>query len=88
MSTAYEFVREPAYFEPPEIFLWDHQERLQRALADLNAHQRTVIQFAYFEGLSQTEISARMDRPLGTIKSWVRAALGVLRESLAGDAGP
>ena len=38
-------------------------------------NQRQVIELAYFEGLSQTEMAERMGQPLGTVKTWVRTAL-------------
>jgi RNA polymerase sigma-70 factor (ECF subfamily) len=38
---------------------------------------------AYYEGLSQTEMAERMQQPLGTVKTWVRSALKVLREQLS-----
>jgi RNA polymerase sigma-70 factor (ECF subfamily) len=41
-----------------------------------------VIEMAYYEGLSQTEMAERMKQPLGTVKTWVRSALKVLREEL------
>ena len=46
------------------------------------ANQRQVIELAYFEGLSQTEMAERMGQPLGTVKTWVRAALKNLRDEL------
>src|SRR5215831_12261721 len=48
----------------------------------LQANQRQVIELAYFEGLSQTEMAERMGQPLGTVKTWVRTALKHLREEL------
>jgi RNA polymerase sigma-70 factor (ECF subfamily) len=42
-----------------------------------------VIELAYFEGLSQTEMAERMKQPLGTVKTWVRSALKVLRDELS-----
>ena len=52
---------------------------LRTAMHKLNSQQRTVINLAYFEGYSQTEIAARLGHPLGTVKSWARAALKTLR---------
>ena len=43
---------------------------------------RQVIELAYFEGLSQTEMAERMGQPLGTVKTWVRSALKNLRDEL------
>jgi RNA polymerase sigma-70 factor (ECF subfamily) len=48
----------------------------------LPANHRQVIELAYFEGLSQTEMAERMGQPLGTVKTWVRAALQTLRSDL------
>jgi RNA polymerase sigma-70 factor (ECF subfamily) len=61
----------------------DRARRLKSAFEKLNPNQRTVIELAYFEGLSQTEMAERMKQPLGTIKTWVRTALKALREELA-----
>ena len=53
------------------------------AMGALAPQQRTVVELAYFEGLSQTEIAERMNAPLGTVKSWTRQALLKLRERVA-----
>jgi RNA polymerase sigma-70 factor (ECF subfamily) len=58
------------------------RERVKRALAELPADQRQVLELGYFEGLSSTEIAARTDTPVGTVKSRVAAALGKLRAVL------
>jgi RNA polymerase sigma-70 factor (ECF subfamily) len=57
--------------------------QVQSALARLNENQRAVIELAYFEGLSQTEMAEKMNQPLGTVKTWVRSALQTLRDELA-----
>ncbi|MBX7197088.1 MAG: sigma-70 family RNA polymerase sigma factor [Sandaracinaceae bacterium] len=57
--------------------------RAWRALDALTEVQREVMMLAYFEGLSCSEIAARLDVPLGTVKSRTAGALKALREALA-----
>lgn len=52
------------------------------ALGELGAEQREVIELAYFEGLSQSEIAERTAQPLGTVKTRVRLAMTKLRDHL------
>lgn len=56
----------------------DHA-RTRAALAELGADQRKVLELAYFEGLSCTEIAARIQIPVGTVKSRIAAGLDRLR---------
>lgn len=60
----------------------DHARIIRGAIAKLNEKQQKVIELAYYEGLSQTEMAERMGEPLGTVKTWVRTALKLLREEL------
>lgn len=55
---------------------------VRSALGELPAEQREVIELAYFEGLSQSEIALRTAQPLGTVKSRSRMAMEKLRERL------
>jgi RNA polymerase sigma-70 factor (ECF subfamily) len=57
----------------------DHQ-RVRAALGDLGDDQRRVLELAYFEGLSCSEISARIATPIGTVKSRLAAGLERLRK--------
>ena len=58
------------------------REEVQRALAELPVPQRHALELAYFQGLTQAEIAARLDEPLGTIKTRTRLALRRLRSIL------
>ena len=60
----------------------DRARILRVAFTKLNQNQKTVLELAYFEGLSQTEMAEQMKQPLGTIKTWVRSALQALRSEL------
>jgi RNA polymerase sigma-70 factor (ECF subfamily) len=70
-------------YKPKEPELLIHSARLVReAFANLTADQKRVLELAYFEGFSQSEIAAQLNAPLGTVKSWMRAALERLRTAV------
>ncbi|HEX4421636.1 MAG TPA: sigma-70 family RNA polymerase sigma factor [Kofleriaceae bacterium] len=56
--------------------------RVRSALAELGQEQRRVLELAYFEGLSCTEIAERVAIPVGTVKSRIAAGLDRLRSGL------
>ena len=57
--------------------------RLRNAMTRLNLNQRTVLMLAFEEGLSHTEVSERLKRPLGTVKTQIRSAIQALRAEMA-----
>jgi RNA polymerase sigma factor (sigma-70 family) len=56
---------------------------LRRCLERLEPVRRRAVVLAYMHGLSHGELAARAGVPLGTMKSWLRRSLLVLRECMA-----
>lgn len=55
---------------------------LRECMEDLQDEQKRSVLLAYYEGYTHQELSARLNAPLGTVKSWVRRGLARLREAL------
>ncbi|HEV8237960.1 MAG TPA: sigma-70 family RNA polymerase sigma factor [Thermoanaerobaculia bacterium] len=60
------------------------ERRLQRALGMLPDEQRRCIELAFFTGLSHSQIAARLQQPLGTVKSRIQLGMAKLRVALGG----
>ncbi len=63
--------------------LGDQARAVRAAVAKLPAEQQQALQLAFFGGLTQQQIAARLREPLGTVKARIRRGLLKLRDSLA-----
>jgi RNA polymerase sigma-70 factor, ECF subfamily len=64
----------------------ERAQRLRAALGDLPPEQLTLLQMAFFQELSHSEIEAVLGVPLGTVKSRLRLAMSKLRAALKDEA--
>ena len=63
---------------------WGFQQVLVKAtLAEVPPEQKQAIELAFFGGLTQQEIAARLNEPLGTIKARIRRGLLRLKDRLS-----
>lgn len=60
----------------------ERRERVREVLAELPVEQRQVLELAFYEGLSQSEIATRTGAPLGTVKTRALLAMRKVRQAL------
>ena len=75
---------EPATRDTPETLLADRTiaGAVRTALATLTPEQRVLIEAAFFEGYTHSELATRFGVPLGTVKTRIRTGLAALRGRL------
>lgn len=56
--------------------------RLENCLDGLKDEQKECILQAYYYGYTHQELSVKMDKPLGTVKAWIRRGLETLRDCM------
>lgn len=59
-----------------------HDERVRAAMSRLTPDQRTLVQLSFYEDMSHSRIAARLELPLGTVKTRLRSAAACLRKLL------
>jgi RNA polymerase sigma-70 factor (ECF subfamily) len=64
------------------LWMSEKADAVRRALSELPAEQSQAIELAFFGGLTQQEIAAKLAEPLGTIKARIRRGLLKLKDSL------
>ena len=76
---------EPTVSDPQATFAAREQNRaLRHALQVLTPDERQAIETAFFAELTHSEVAARLNQPLGTVKTRIRSGLSKLRDVLAG----
>ena len=60
-------------------------DRVKTAMERLPEEQRVAVELAYYEGLTHTEISARLHQPMEATKTRIKLGMAKLRESLRQD---
>ena len=68
-------------FERNSLIRLDYQ-RVSAALAQIPEEQRQVIELAFFQGLSHSEMAGHLLLPLGTVKTRIRQGMIKLRDML------
>jgi RNA polymerase sigma-70 factor, ECF subfamily len=72
--------------DPNDVLeLREQGEALRAALALLTPDEREAIETTFFAGLTHAEAAARLNQPLGTIKSRIRSGLHKLRDALSAE---
>jgi RNA polymerase sigma-70 factor (ECF subfamily) len=74
--------------DPRDVLeLREQAKSLRAALAILTPDERQAIEATFFAGLTHSEAAARLNQPLGTIKTRIRSALHKMRNTLTAKAG-
>lgn len=65
-----------------QVWVFEKQRVVRHALKELPDNQRSLLELSYFGGLSQSQIAAKLDQPLGTVKTRMRMGMQTLRSLL------
>lgn len=74
--------------DPSDVIeLREQTELLRAALAVLTPSERQAIETTFFAGLTHAEAAARLNQPLGTVKTRIRSGLQKLRDTMTVQGG-
>ncbi|WP_346267276.1 sigma-70 family RNA polymerase sigma factor [Halalkalibaculum roseum] len=78
-----DFFLEGNKYDPLKTTIYsDRTELVKKALSEIPESQSEVLKIAYYEGLTQREISEQLDIPLGTVKTRMRQGMIKLKDLL------
>ena len=60
---------------------------LRKCLEELRPQERQALVLAYHHGLSHSDLARHLEKPLGTVKAWVRRAIDSLRVCIENCSG-
>jgi RNA polymerase sigma-70 factor (ECF subfamily) len=77
----------PSGVEAPDarVDAMETEARVRAAMKDLPGEQLQLLQLSFYEGLSHSEVAAKLDVPLGTVKSRIRLAFSKMKANLDED---
>ncbi|MEY2759736.1 MAG: hypothetical protein RIR33_3514 [Pseudomonadota bacterium] len=77
----------PSGVEAPDarVEAMETEARVRAAMKDLPEEQVLLLKLAFYEGLSHSEIAAKLGAPLGTVKSRIRLAFAKMKARLGDD---
>ncbi len=61
----------------------ERRRHVRRALEELPPAQQQAVELCFFQGMTHREAAARLDEPLGTVKSRIKMGIDKLKQSLA-----
>ena len=68
----------------PEDYAYfaERRRRVRRALEELPPEQQQAVELCFFQGMTHREVAARLDEPLGTVKSRIKMGIDKLKRGL------
>jgi RNA polymerase sigma-70 factor (ECF subfamily) len=72
----------PSAMPESDPSLSEQRAAVAKSLAQLEEGQRKAIEYSFWDDLSHNDIAIKLNKPLGTVKTWIRTGLSKLKFSL------